>query len=105
MDNLSAHELDGVRQAIEGRGAELACLPPYSPDLNPIEQLFAMLKALLRKVTARTVGTLWAAIGALLESFELDECANYFRHASYGSTRTESALRSAPSILRLGKRL
>ena len=60
-------------------------LPPYSPDLNPIEQLLTELKALLRKAAARTVSTLWAAIGVLLESFEPDECANYFRHAGYGS--------------------
>ena len=85
MDNLSAHKVDGVRQAIEAHGAELIYLPPYSPDLNPIEQLFARLKALLRKEAARTVSTLWAAIGALLDSFEPDECANYFRHAGYGS--------------------
>ena len=86
MDDLSAHKVDGVRQAIEARGAELLYLPPYSPDLNPIEQLFAKLKALLRKAAARTVSTLWAAIGALLENFEPDECANYFRHAGYGAT-------------------
>ena len=61
-------------------------LPPYSPDLNPIEQLFAKLKALLCKAAARTVDTLWAAIGALFESFEPAECANYFRHAGNGST-------------------
>ena len=86
MDNLSAHKVDGVRQAIEAHGAELVCLPPHSPDLNPIEELFARLKALLRKAAARTVSSLWEAIGALLESFEPDECANYFRHAGYGST-------------------
>ena len=86
IDNLSAHKVAGVRQAIEARGAELVYLPPYSPDLNPIEQLFARLKALLRKAAARTVSTLWAAIGALLESFQPDECANYFRNSGYGST-------------------
>ena len=86
MDILSAHKVAGVREAIEARGAALVYLPPYSLDLNPIEQLFAKLKTLLRKAAARTVDTLWAAIGALLESFEPDECANYFRHAGYGST-------------------
>lgn len=86
MDNLSAHKVTGGRQAIEARGAELVYLPPYSPDLNPIEQLFARLKALLRKAAARTVSTLWAAIGALLESFQPDECANYFRNSGYAST-------------------
>ena len=85
MDNLSAHKVDGIRQAIETQGAELVYLPPYSPDLNPIERLFAKLKALLRKAAARTVSTLWAAIGVLLESFQPDECVNYFRHAGYGS--------------------
>ena len=84
MDNLSAHKVDGIRQAIEARGAELVYLPPYSPDLNPIEQLFAKLKALLRKAAARTVSTLRAAIGELLESFGTDGYAN-FRHAGYGS--------------------
>ena len=85
MLNLSAHKVDGVRQAIEARGAELVYLPPYSPDLNPVEHLFAKLKTLLRKAAAGTVSALWAAIGALLESFDPDECANYFRHAGYGS--------------------
>lgn len=92
MDNLSAHNVCGIRHAIEAQGAELVYLPPYSPDLNPIEQLFAKLKALLRKAAARTVSTLWAAIGVLLQSFEPDECANYCRHAGYGSNRMESAL-------------
>ena len=85
MDNLSAHKVCGIRQAIKALGAELVYLPPYSPDLNPIEQLFAKLKALLRKPAARSVSTRWAAIGVLLQSFEPDECANYFRHAGYGS--------------------
>ncbi len=61
-------------------------MPPYSLNLNLIEQLFAKPGGLLRKAAARTVGTLWAAIGALLESFEPDKCAGYFRHAGYGST-------------------
>ena len=66
-------------------GAELVYLPPYSPDLNPIEQVFARLKALLRKAAARTVSTLWAAIGTLLESFQPDKCTNDFRHAACDS--------------------
>ena len=86
MDNLSAHKVDGIRQTIEAQGTKLVYLPPYSPDLNPIEQLFAKLKALLHKAAARTVSTLWAAIGVMLESFEPDECASYFRYAGYGST-------------------
>lgn len=64
---------------------ELAYLPPYSPDLNPIEQLSARLMTLLRKAAARTVNTLWAAIGVLLESFEPDECTNDFHRTGHGS--------------------
>ena len=79
-DTISAHKADGIHQAIEARGAELVSLLPSSLDLDPIEQLFAKLKALLRKVAIRTVGTLWAATGTLIESFDPDECANYFRH-------------------------
>ena len=66
MDNLAAHKVAGVREAIEARGASLRYLPPYSPDLNPIEQAFAKLKALLRKAAERTVDGLWNAIGQLL---------------------------------------
>jgi len=83
MDNLSAHKVEGVREAIEARGAELRYLPPYSPDLNPIEQLFAKLKALLRKACERTVEGLWSRIGELLSLFSPGECANYFRNAGY----------------------
>jgi transposase len=83
MDNLSSHQVDGVRAAIEARGAELRYLPPYSPDLNPIEQVFAKLKALLRKAAERTVESLWRAIGRLIEAFLPHECANYFRNAGY----------------------
>lgn len=83
MDNLSAHKVAGVRQAIEAKGAKIAYLPPYSPDLNPIEQLFAKLKHLLRKTKARTVDALWAAIGQLLEQFQPDECANYLAKSGY----------------------
>jgi transposase len=86
LDNLAAHKVDGVRQAITAVGASVLYLPPYSPDLNPIEQLFAKLKALLRKVAARTKDALWAAIGSLLESFPPAECANYLAHCGYGST-------------------
>lgn len=85
MDNLAAHKVEGVRQAIEAAGANLAYLPPYSPDLNPIEQLFAKLKALLRKAAERSVGALWNRIGQLLDSFSPDECRNYFRNAGYVS--------------------
>lgn len=86
MDNLAAHKVEGVRQAIETAGANLVYLPPYSPDLNPIEQLFAKLKALLRKAAERSVEALWDRIGQLLDSFPPHECRNYFRNAGYVST-------------------
>jgi transposase len=84
MDNLAAHKVARVRKIIEGAGARLLYLPPYSPDMNPIEQVFAKLKALLRKAAARTKEGLWATIGQLLDAFSPEECRNYFRHAGYG---------------------
>jgi transposase len=84
MDNLGAHKVQGVREAIETRGARLLYLPPYSPDLNPIEQLFAKLKALLRSAATRTVDALWHTIGKALDAFSPAECANYLAHAGYG---------------------
>jgi len=69
MDNLSSHKLEGVREAIEAVGAKLMYLPPYSPDFNPIEQVFSKLKALLRKYGERTVDALWTRLGKLLDSF------------------------------------
>jgi transposase len=83
MDNLSVHKVPGVRQAIETAGAKLLYLPPYSPDFNPIEQLFAKLKALLRKAGERSVDALWSRIADLLNAFAPAECTNYFRHAGY----------------------
>jgi transposase len=83
MDNLGAHKVAGVRAAIEAAGATLLYLPPYSPDLNPIEQAFAKLKALLRKAAPRSIDALWQTIGQLLDAFAADECANYLRHAGY----------------------
>ena len=85
MDNLSSHKVDAVRQAIKAAGAYVLYLPSYSPDLNPIEQAFAKLKALLRKASARTVEDLWQAIADILDPFKPDECANYFRNAGYAS--------------------
>jgi transposase len=85
LDNLSAHKVPGVREAIEVAGAMLLYLPPYSPDFNPIEQLFAKLKALLRKAAERSVEGLWSRIAALLDAFQPNECANYFRNAGYAS--------------------
>ena len=83
LDNLSAHKVAGVREAIEAAGARLLYLPPYSPDFNPIEQLFAKLKALLRKAAERSVESLWNRIAALLNAFSSSECTNYFRNAGY----------------------
>jgi transposase len=83
MDNLSSHKVTGVRQAIEGAGAQLLYLPPYSPDLNPIEMAFSKFKTLLRAKALRTMDELWAALGPLSNVFDPDECTNYFRHDGY----------------------
>ena len=85
MDNLPAHRVAGVRETIEATGAELRLLPPYSPDLNPIEQSFAKFKAHLRKAGERSIPALWDRIGTILQSFTPEECSNYFRHAGYKS--------------------
>lgn len=89
MDNLPAHKVRGVAEAIAARGAELRYLPPYSPDLNPIEQMFAKLKALLRKVAARSVDKLWDTIGLLLDAFSATECRNYLRNSGYGPSQRD----------------
>jgi transposase len=73
----------GVHEAIEEAGARLAYLPPYSPDLNPIEKAFSKLKAILRKAAARTLEGLWAAIASALEAFTPEECHNYFASCGY----------------------
>ncbi len=78
MDNLPAHKVAGVKEAIEAAGATRLFLPPYSPDFNPIEQAFAKLKALLRKAAARTIDDLWAAIAEAIELFPPAQCANFF---------------------------
>ena len=83
LDNLPAHKVSGARAAIERAGASLMFLPPYSPDFNPIEQVFAKIKALLRKAAARTVDALEAAIASALDAFLPDECANYFTNSGY----------------------
>lgn len=83
MDNLPAHKIAGVRDAIEKIGATLLFLPPYSPDFNPIENAFSKLKALLRAKAERTVSALWDAVAAVLDLFTPDECANYFKAAGY----------------------
>jgi transposase len=91
LDNLAAHKVDGVRQGLAAVGAALLFLPPYSPDLNPIEQLFAKLKALLRQLAARTKDELWDALGRLLATVPASECANYLRHCGYGSILSGNA--------------
>jgi len=83
MDNLPAHKVTGVRQAIESAGANLLYLPPYSPDFNPIEMAFSKLKAMLKKEAARTMDDLWELIGKLIEEFKPKECKNYFKAAGY----------------------
>jgi transposase len=85
MDNLGSHKGKAVRQAIRKAGAKLFFLPPYSPDLNPIEQVFAKLKTLLRKADERTVQATWQRIGRLLDAFSPTECANYLKNAGYAS--------------------
>ena len=83
MDNLPAHKLEAVRQAIENVGAELRFLPPYSPDFNPIEMAFSKFKAFLKKTAARTKADLWDAIAKAIDIFTPQECENYFAAAGY----------------------
>jgi transposase len=90
MDNLAAHKVAGVREAIAAAGARVLYLPPYSPDLNPIEQVFAKLKGLLRSAAARTVEALWRIIGHLVDAFSPAECANYLAHAGYVPSNRET---------------
>jgi transposase len=85
IDNLGSHKGKAVRRAIRAAGAKLFFLPPYSPDLNPIEQVFAKLKTLLRKAAERTVEATWKRIGALLPCFSPQECANYLVNSGYAS--------------------
>jgi transposase len=85
IDNLGSHKGKAVRRAVQGAGAKLFFLPPYSLDLNPIEQAFAKLKTLLRKAAERTVEATWRQIGALLDRFTPAECANYLANAGYAS--------------------
>jgi transposase len=84
LDNLSSHKAAGVREAIEQAGARLTYLPPYSPDLNPIEQFFSKLKAILRKTAASSIERLWTVIGSCLKDFSPNECAAYLVNAGYG---------------------
>jgi len=85
MDNVPTHKIAGVREVIEAKGAQLLYLPPYSPDLNPIELAFAKLKALLRKAAARSKQSLWRALRAALKQFTRKECEHFFAHDGYAS--------------------
>jgi transposase len=85
VDNLGSHKGVAVRTAIKSAGARLPFLPPYSPDLKPIERVFSKLKHLLRKAKERTAEAMWQRIGSLLVQFETAECSNYFRNAGYGA--------------------
>lgn len=89
MDNLASQQTAPVREAIAATGAQLFLLPPYSPDLNPIEMAFAKLKALLREAGERTVDDLWRRIGQLLNRFDSQECKNYVRAAGCGDSMLE----------------
>lgn len=86
LDNLACHRNAAARRAIESVGARLLFLPPYSPDLNPIENAFSKLKAMLRKAAARTRDHLWKAIARIIDTFTPNECANYFAAAGYDAT-------------------
>jgi transposase len=86
LDNLSAHKVTGVREAIQARNAALVYLPPYSPDLNPIENAFAKLKWLVRSAAERTEDGLWNLLGTLVDHFPIDECRSYLRHCGYHAT-------------------
>jgi transposase len=85
LDNLSSHKNVEVRRALRAAGAKLFFLPPYSPDLNPIEQVFAKIKTLLRKAAERTVTETWKRIGTLLNQFTPKECGNYLKNSGYVS--------------------
>ena len=86
LDNLSSHKVDGVQQAVALAGATVLYLPPYSPDLNPIEKLFSKLKTLLRKAARRATEELWTEIGIIINTITASECANYFASSGYVST-------------------
>jgi transposase len=86
LDNLSSHKVEGVQQAIAAAGAMVLYLPPYSPDLNPIEKLFSKLKTCLRQAARRSTEELWKQIGELLNTITASECANYLASSGYVST-------------------
>ena len=86
MDNLSAHKVAGVREAVAAVGASVVYLPPYSPDFNPIELVFAKVKSILRSAAERTVDGLWQRLGDMLDEFPSAECRRYLRHCGYTAT-------------------
>ena len=88
MDNLGSHKSAAVRQMIHDAGAELRFLPPYSPDLNPIEQAFAKIKHWMRHAQKRTIEDTWRRLGQLVQTIEPDECQNYLTNAGYASVKT-----------------
>ena len=85
LDNLSSHKSEKAKAILKERGAWFLFLPPYSPDLNPIEMAFAKLKAHLRRIGARTISALWDAVGSICDLYKPEECQNYLRHAGYVS--------------------
>jgi len=89
-DNLSSHKVAGVREAIEAQAATLMFLPSYSPDLNPIEQLFAKLKAVIRRLAPRSRDALFEAVGHALATVTPAECANYLTNAGYGTVNLKT---------------
>ncbi len=88
MDNLGSHKAKAVRQAIRAAGARLWFLPPYSPDLNPIEQTFAKIKHWMRMAQKRTIEDTWRHVGSLIDTISPEECQNYFKNAGYASVKT-----------------
>ena len=101
MDNLASHKVTGVRPVIEAAAAELAILPPYSPDMDPIEQVFAKVKHTLRQNARRTVDALWNAIGVAIDEVSPTECINYFRNAGYVKVKDTLLAALAINTLRL----
>ena len=85
LDNLSSHKIAGIEDAINAQGAQLVYLPPYRPDLNPIEQAFAKFKAAPRQAAERTHEGLWLAIGRTLDLCQLEQCHNFFSNAGYAT--------------------
>lgn len=92
LDNLSSHKVAGVAKAIKSAGAQVLYLPPYSPDFNPIENVFSKLKTMLRKVKSRTMEDLWKNLGELCDIFTPKECQNYFKHAGYRKRKTSTTI-------------